>query len=63
MAEQFIIKGIDVMAQESKTALEMLCQERQVIEYYYNKDEDVRNGGTGAILPIRESSVMFIRRA
>ena len=45
MAEQFLIKGVDVMAQDSKTALEMLRQERQVIEYWYNKDEDVQNGG------------------
>lgn len=45
MEESFIIKGVDVMAQDSKTALEMLRQERQVIEYWYNKDEDIRNGG------------------
>lgn len=45
MEESFIIKGVDVMAQDSKTALDMLLAERQVIEYWYNKDEDVRNGG------------------
>ncbi len=45
MEESFIIKGVDVMAQDSKTALEMLVQERQVIEYWYNKDEDTRKGG------------------
>lgn len=45
MEESFIIQGVDVMAQDSKTALEMLVQERQVIEYWYNKDEDTRKGG------------------
>lgn len=45
MEESFIIKGVDVMAQDSKTALEMLVQERQVIEYWYHKDEDTRKGG------------------
>lgn len=45
MEESFVIKGVDVMAQDSKTALEMLVQERQVIEYWYNKDEDTRKGG------------------
>lgn len=45
MAEPFLIKGVDVMAQDTKTALEMMLQERQVIEYWYNKDEDTRKGG------------------
>ncbi len=43
--ESFIIKGVDVMTQDSKTALEMLVKEMQVIEYWYDKDEDIRNGG------------------
>ena len=29
--ESFIIKGVDVMTQDSKTALEMLVKEMQVI--------------------------------
>lgn len=45
MAEQFIVKGVDVMTQDSMTALEMLHQEWQVIEYYYNKDREVRETG------------------
>ncbi len=45
MAEQFMIKGVDVMTLEGRAALDMLVQERGVIEYWYSKDADLQKNG------------------
>lgn len=59
MEDSFIIKGVDVMTQDSKTALEMLEKERQVIEYWYDKDEDIRNGGCEKFVKLVQA--MFLK--
>lgn len=58
MAEQFMIKGVDVMALEGKDVLEMMLQERQVIEYWYNKDEDLRKNGLERFLKIVQLMIL-----